>query len=242
MIIFFLSYVYMPRRRRPRRRPRKKARKYAVYRTPRVSQHAFKLRVTAELTTDANGYVNCIIQPHSLSSFYENSVGSLTPLLEEQALGNLFDTYKVTGVKMDFIPYFPNGWSLGTNSTAASGEFVRMPQLLVSYDVDNAGKIATTDYDTLLQKDFCKQFQPNKRFRRYIRLQANKQVNLQGATIQVQGTGGWMNMQDEGQKVAGNITIMSDAPFRLDQSGVVGANFAVGKILFTSYVKCKNRK
>lgn len=230
---------YARRGYKRRRRPWRRRRRRRMVRVPKsmVAYNGIKkFKVTGQFTAITNGLGELVtwFAPFSLTrGFNQNLVtDSINPDVT-QCLDSLFDMYKVTGVKIEFLPdYLDMNQSL---QGGAVGNFGSAPMLLTASDPDNVGAILQND---IYDKNDLKIKSPFRRWRLFVRPKPNIQ-GLSGASSAM-GLGGWLNLQNEQSNVAGTITIRSDKRFT-NTGGDSLPNLPVGQYLVTYYVAVKIR-
>lgn len=184
---------------------------YSRYTFPRKylngykAPHAFYLRQVLILSTNAGGV---------MANTISNNVATIPEFSDIQAL---FDSYKVTGVKLHYQPHLPNDTSVTTGYTP----------LYIVNDPDSPsallGSVAQAiEYDSLKVRNL---FRPWKVYYKYPKI---TQVPSGSAIVL---SNGWLDIDNP----IGTSSVATYAD-GLDISTTYG------ELIITYYVKCKNRK
>lgn len=170
----------------------------------------FKLRGVLQLTSDGAGSINAgvrLTQPDSID-------GAGTALTDWTSVLNLYDEFRVTSIKVQYIPQLPNDPS-GTSAFNPAYVFT---------DFDSTGLVSTVagavGYDNMKVKNL---YRPWSYFMRVPRMTAANSATI--ARV------GWMDTNSPA--VTGSIYIRAD---NLD------ASTQYGKIILTYYIVAHNRK
>lgn len=232
----------MPYKRRYRKRRKYKRRrgKRNMVRVPRamITPNGIKkFKLTDQFTaiTSPAGFFEGTFNLHSMSQAY-NSNSTTTPLAVS-AVGNitgLFDFYKVTGIKIEYLPNYKDPQQ-SLSVLSSNGEFGPNPNFLCATDNDNVGSLTTND---MYEKDSLKIKSPFRRWRTWIKpMQMIQGLDASGVGIPQHG---WLNLQRELNMTVGIHTIRSDQRFTDDTNNVL-ASLPIGQFLVSYYVSVKTR-
>lgn len=170
----------------------------------KVKAPLFKLRGVNTIVADAGGIVNSLFKPSDPSSLQEWS-----------NLSSLYDSYRVTGFKIQFFPFVPNGNSVN---------FDYKP-LYTIMDVDQTTGTPVTTINQAIQYENVKVFNVYKPFKRYWKIPKYVDAaNLQG---------GYFDVANASASLPGTIQFIGTG---FDISATLG------DIVITAYVKFKNRR
>lgn len=205
--------------RRPRKQNRRKPRRYAL-RKRRLGDnvYSFKRRVvlgnissscnaSGVGTAGANGYAFALADLTSYTEFT-----------------NLFDQYKITGVKLDFIPFADNiSWQVANNGAGISAPG---GPLLISADHDDSTPPASAN--EMLQKQTTKVIPVGRRYRMFIKPKFNVATYSGGG---IAPASGWLD--------TGSVSVPHyGAKAWMAAPNIPDTSFTY-QVWATYYIKCK---
>lgn len=173
-------------------------------------QNTYKLRGFYTVSSTGGGAINNgfrITQPDAFDS--------ANALQDWTSLSNLYDEFRVTGIKLTWIPSFPND----TSATTA------YRPLYVIMDTDSVG-LSPTD-NQCLQYDNCQIKDMSKKFTVYYRIP--KLINNAGSNVSEPG---WMDTASP--TATGSIYLARQASLT--------ASAAYGTVILEYYILCRIRK
>lgn len=151
------------------------------------------------------------------------------------SLGHLYDSYRVTHMKLEFFPLDPNEQM---DQGALAGGHGIYPPIAVAYDVDNSSfptLVNSSQYETILQYGNSKVFQSNRPWKYQVKC-TKPYAGTSSAAVAIIRDG----MVDVATSVSfSSILVGSQYVPRIDSAAV---DWIVGKIVQTFYVYCKNRR
>ncbi len=203
-------------RKKPRGRRRRRRRGRAQI---PPGQFAVKLQHNADLTSDAGGLLNWrhnMVNPDRAL----NGAGSASSFSDYKAL---FNTYKVVGIKIDYIPYLYQDPS-GTTIFRPLGHTVRTI-------TNDAGNITT--FDDIIDEDNYKVYDLRRKFSIYRKVWTPQSMEVTATNSVAVSAGGWM--------ATGDLPILH-TPSMLFASEGLTASKIYGKIIVHYYIRFKDRK
>lgn len=169
----------MPRMtyRKQRKQNRRKPRRYGLRKRRVPEVFSFKRRVVlGNITSSCNA--SGVSTPAAYGASFQLS--DLTSFTE---FTTLFDQYKITGVKLDFIPFADNTtWQVANNGAGVSAPG---GPLLITADHDDASPPASAN--EMLQKQTTKVVPVGRRHRMYIKPKFNLATYSGGGVAPVSG-------------------------------------------------------
>lgn len=172
----------------------------------------FKIRYTYEITSNASGEINNVVS----TSDPESALGGSGTYNDWTTLEALWDSYKVTGLRIQFSPYHPNGG--GGTATRA-----QRPLYMVQ---DRDDTTALTSYDTAIQYDKVKIKALDKPFDVFFK---TLDKSSSGSPV------GWLNVGNAGSAT----NRISSVKF---WSEGLTASSDYGRVTLTMYIKCAGRR
>lgn len=218
------------RRRRKFRRRRRRPNKQTTQNIMR-SENRFRYVELYPLQTanDASGSITCAMNVNSFTNFYVPAAGVQALPVNEARLYQVaqFDMYKVTYVKIEYIPHFGISSGPHPNNVSESG------CIAVCYDPDNKG--FPSSIQSLLTRDKARLFGTDKPWKFTIRL---PNVNLPNQVVLQDG---FLNTQSQANNQLGVIWLAS-TPLKDNTGTSLPANTIVGCLKTTVYVTWKGRQ
>lgn len=186
----------------PRLYRRNFGRRYlSTYKAPQ----AYKLRTNVSLNSNAGGVI----------SF--STANNPSGISEWASLVQLFDSYKVTGMKIKYMPHLPNDTSVTTGYTPI---YIVMDPDSPLASLSNISQ--AIEYDNLKTKNLYKPWSV------YYKMPKVSQVPLAGSIVLANG---WLDIDN-----------VSSTSAILGYSDGLDISTTYGTLLTTYYVKVKNRK
>lgn len=193
----------------------------------------FKIKSIVDLTADttAGSGTN---QRSIQTTFSDNPSGSA----DWTSIGTLYDSYRVTHMKIEFFPLDPNEMmDQGALSSSPTGLY---PPVAVAYDVDNASfptLVNTSQYETLLQYGNSKTFPLNKPWKYTCKCTKPYAASAAGGTVIIRD-----GLVDIASAVAFSSILVGAQYVPRLFVGSGGEDWIVGKVVQTWYVYVKNRR
>lgn len=207
----FMSRAFVTNNRRGGYRVRKENMGTGTYARGLIPKYgSFKLRGVLDLSSSGAGIINNayrITQPDSID-------GAGTALTDWTSLSNLYDEFRVSGIKIQFVPKLPND-----TSSAVSYQ-----PIYCFMDTDSAALSPTVA--ACVGYDNCKVYNLYRPFKRYMKVP--KLINTAASTV---GYPGWMD----------TASPAATGGFYLHAESLTNST-DYGQIILTYYIKTHNRK
>lgn len=193
----------------------------------------FRLKSIIDLTADTSAGSGTN-QRSVQTSFSDNPSGSA----DWASLATLYDSYRVTHMKIEFFPLEPNEMMRqGALSSSPTGLY---PPLAVAYDVDSAAfptLVNSSQYETVLQYGNSKGFQSNRPWKYQCKCTKPYAGTSAGTTAIIRD-----GMVDMATAAAFSSIIVGSqfVPQLFVSAGAT--DWIIGKVIQTWYVYCKNRR